>query len=412
MSQAVAPFRHPLVRAVEDASALLASVADSQPAYLTVAEKEQLLTTATRLVAQTEALRARTLAVAGDVAEEHGTRSAGAWLAHETRQDGPVGRRMQRLAEGLDQRWTILAGAYAAGDVSTAQVQVIGNALDDLPADLDHDLRIRAEEHLVEQAKDFSPRELRVLGRRVLEVVAPEVAEAHEAKLLEREEQEAWDKASLTHRRLGSGLSQATVRLPDAVMDRWLTHLHAFTSPRRHGHVPAEDRVAYPTQLAHAFTALLERIPDDWLPTHGGTTTQVVVTIDQEKLQRDLAAAGLTTGTPISAGEARRLACGAGILPAVLGGKSQPLDLGRTRRLFNSTQRKALAIRDRHCRGEGCEVPAAWCEAHHLHPWSRGGKTDLGDGVLFCVFHHHRAHDQRYEMRRMPNGDLRFHRLE
>jgi hypothetical protein len=53
-----------------------------------------------------------------------------------------------------------------------------------------------------------------------------------------------------------------------------------------------------------------------------------VVTIDQAKLTADLATAGLTTGTPITAGEARRLACGAGILPAVLDGKSQPLDPG------------------------------------------------------------------------------------
>ena len=412
MSEAVAPFRHPLLRVVEEVSAALDSVLHAQPVYLATGEKEQVLLGLRRQVSRLEALEARVLAAAGDVADKHGTRSAGAWLAHEARQDGPVGRRLQRMADGLEQRWLQMAEAYATGDVSTAQVQVIGKALDDLPADLDDDLRVQAEEHLVAQAQDFAPRELRVLGRRVLEVVAPEVAEAHEAKLLAREEQQAWDNASLTHRRLGNGLSQATVRLPDAVMDRWLTQLHAFTSPRRHGHVPAEERVAYPTQLAHAFTALLERIPDDWLPTHGGTTTQVVVTIDQARLEQELAVAGLTTGTPITASEARRLACGAGILPTVLGGKSQPLDLGRSKRLFTATQRKALAVRDRHCRAEGCEVPAAWCEAHHRHSWSRGGKTDLAEGVLLCSFHHHRAHDHRYELRRMPNGDTRFHRRE
>ena len=163
----------------------------------------------------------------------------------------------------------------------------------------------------------------------------------------------AWDGASITHRRLGNGLSRATVSLPDAVMDRWLTHLHAFTSPRRD-----RDAGPYPHRLAHAFTALLERIPDGWLPQHGGTNTAVIVTIDHHQLRQDLATAGLTTGTAITASEARRLACGAGILPAVLDGRSQPLELGRTRRLFSSAQRKALAVRDRHCRVEGCDVPA------------------------------------------------------
>ena len=69
-----------------------------------------------------------------------------------------------------------------------------------------------------------------------------------------------------------------------------------------------------------------------------------------------------------------------------------------------------MAVRDRHCRADGCEVPAAWCEAHHHDPWSRGGRTDLADGALLCSFHHHRAHDRRYDMRAMANGDLRYHR--
>jgi Domain of unknown function (DUF222) len=205
-------------------------------------------------------------------------------------------------------------------------------------------------------------------------------------------------------------LSRAVVTLPDAAMDRWLTQLHAFTSPRQENHVPPSERVPYPQKLAHAFTALLERIPAGWLPQHGGTTTAIVITIDQAKLTADLATAGLTTSTPITAGEARRLACAAGILPAVLDGRSQPLDLGRTRRLFTPAQRKALAIRDHECRAEGCDTPAAKSKAHHAKPWGTGGRTDLADGVLLCSFHHHRAHDTRYHSTRMSNGDLRFHR--
>ena len=405
MSQSVAPFRPPLLRAVDGIGLLLDEVAELDPVYLTTGQKEELLVALERQTSRLASLTARTLAAAGDVAETHGTRHAGAWLAHETRQDPDAGRRAQRLAEGLDQRWPILGQAFSSGSVSTAQVRVIGAALDDLPADLDPDLRTRAEEHLVGQAAQFCPRDLKVLGRRVLEVLAPDVAEAHEAKLLAKEEQEAWDKAAITHRRLGNGLSKATVTLPDAVMDRWLTHLHAFTSPRR-------DKAAgpYPRRLAHAFTALLEHIPDGWLPQHGGTNTTVVVTIDHDQFRQDLATAGLTTGTPITACEARRLACGAGILPAVLDGRSHPLDLGRNRRLFSSAQRKALALRDRHCRAEDCDVPAAWCEAHHTKPWNTGGRTDLADGLLLCPFHHHRAHDTRYDLTRMSNGGVRFHR--
>ena len=54
----------------------------------------------------------------------------------------------------------------------------------------------------------------------------------------------------------------------------------------------------------------------------------MVVTIDHTVLAGALKAAHLDTGETLSAGEARRLACNAAILPAVLGGKSVALDLG------------------------------------------------------------------------------------
>lgn len=111
-------------------------------------------------------------------------------------------------------------------------------------------------------------------------------------------------------------------------------------------------------------------------------------------------------GGLITSAHARRLACTAKILPAVLDGDSLPLDLGR--RLYTPTQRKALLVRDRTCRGEGCDVPGTWCEAHHLHPWHTGGHTDLADGVLFCSHHHHRAHEAGWRLERLANGDYRF----
>ena len=170
------------------------------------------------------------------------------------------------------------------------------------------------------------------------------------------------------------------------------------------------DRLPYPRRLGEAFCALLERVPSSVLPQHGGTATTVMVTISFDRLRSGLGAAGLGTGDRITAGEARRLACTAEIVPVVLGGKSEVLDLGRGRRLFSPAQRKALAIRDRRCRTEGCEIPAAWTEAHHLRPWAGGGRTDLADGVLLCSWHHHRAHDDRFDMSRLPTGDVRFTR--
>ncbi|WP_281285853.1 HNH endonuclease signature motif containing protein [Nocardioides humi] len=113
---------------------------------------------------------------------------------------------------------------------------------------------------------------------------------------------------------------------------------------------------------------------------------------------------------PMSASEARRLACQAKILPAVLDGRGRVLDLGRSARLFQPAQRVAIRLRDHTCRAEGCTIPARWCHLHHHDPWSRGGTTDLDRAVTLCAHHHQRIHDHAYTHERMPNGDIRFHR--
>ena len=61
--------------------------------------------------------------------------------------------------------------------------------------------------------------------------------------------------------------------------------------------------------------------------------TNLLVTITLDNLRNGLGGASLDDGTRIATSDARRLACNAGIIPAVLGGRSEPLDLGRTRRL-------------------------------------------------------------------------------
>ncbi len=135
-----------------------------------------------------------------------------------------------------------------------------------------------------------------------------------------------------------------------------------------------------------------------------------MVTIDHTTLQGALKAAHLDTGATITAGEARRLACSAGLIPAVLNGRSVALDLGRENRLFSEAQRLAAGLRHDTCTAHGCTRPYAWCELHHHRPWARGGKTDLADAVPLCHYHHQRIHDTAYDHRYLPDGTIRFSR--
>jgi Domain of unknown function (DUF222)/HNH endonuclease len=135
---------------------------------------------------------------------------------------------------------------------------------------------------------------------------------------------------------------------------------------------------------------------------------KLLVHLDFKHLLDGLASARLDPGARISASSARRLACNAGIIPVVLGGRSQPLDLGRERRLHSTAQRRALATRYESCAAEGCDRPFAWTEIHHPYAWSKGGSTDLDNGVPLCGHHHRRAHDDRYKAKYLSNGEVRF----
>jgi hypothetical protein len=409
---------HPVLACVAEMSASLDRVASVDPAYMTTPAKATALTDLSRVLTRAQALLLRVLATADDVALDAGARSVEAWLAHETHADVGPTLAAGHLADALETRWRLAGEALGQGRINQAQARVIARAMDELPSDLDAELLEKAETHLLAEAAHFDPRRLRVLGRRILEVVAPGVAEDQERRLLEAEESLARRTTELTMRRRGDGTTDVHARISDAVAGRLRTYLEAYAAPRR-GHLDAAaDRtdpetgrpVARSVLMGRAFCSMLESVPAQRLPRHGGSATTVLVTVDLETLRSQLGAAGLDTGTRISAGEAMRLACNASIVPVVLDGRGQPLHLGRARRLFASAQRLAMGIRDRGCRARGCTIPASWCEAHHLEPWSRGGRTDLDDGALLCSWHHHRAHDTDYRTDTMPNGDIRFRR--
>jgi hypothetical protein len=391
----------------------LDELAAIDPVYRTVGEKQEGLVGWSRVIARAGAERLRVLAAADDVAESTGDRSTATWLATATRDAHGTIRRDGALAVALDQRWTRTADAFASGSVNLAQVRVIVEALDALPAEIGEDLREKAEALLVQEAAVLGPRDLRVVGARVLERLAPEVADEAEYQRLLAAEHRAGAETRLTIRPRGDGSSDIHARVPDHTAGRLSAYLNAFTAPRRQ----PDDVSVLPLarQRGIAFQALLENIPAASLPRHGGTATSVMVTLDHHTLVRDLDAAGLattSTGHRVTAGVARRLACQAGILPAVLGSDSQVLDLGRTARLFSPGQRKALNLRDRGCTETGCTMPAEFCEAHHQVPWSRGGKTDLREGTLLCPFHHHRAHDPAWLTHHHPNGTTTFTRRQ
>jgi hypothetical protein len=82
------------------------------------------------------------------------------------------------------------------------------------------------------------------------------------------------------------------------------------------------------------------------------------------------------------------------------------LDLGRTTRLANRAQRRALRALHRSCAIPGCDVRFDHCTIHHITWWRHGGRTDLANLLPICNRHHHLVHDQGWQLSLGPNREL------
>jgi hypothetical protein len=408
---AIANHPHRVTSAIAAVRTELGSVTEvpvwSMDATQTAAAIDEL----THAEAQVAELKSRLLSHADrtDVAAESGATSTATWHAATTQTTRPQAHRLMRTAKGLDTHEATRV-ALAAGRLHLEQAEVILRALDELPDDLDAEILERAEAHLLGLAADHDAKTLKILGRRILEVVSPETADAHEAALLDREERAAQAATRLTMWTDGHGQVHGKFTL-DALTGAMLKKaLFAIAAPKHQAaNGPLGERRPTPERLGQAFTEYIQRYPVTKLPKAGGLNATVVVLMSLETLLGGLQAAHLDTGETISPGAARRLACEAGIIPAVLGGQSQVLDLGRKRRFHSEAQRIAKTIETGGCEADGCDWPPGRCHLHHPIRWVDGGTTDR-DGIMLCPAHHARAHDTRYQMDRLPTGRYGFHR--
>ncbi|MEO5852853.1 MAG: DUF222 domain-containing protein, partial [Nocardioides sp.] len=209
--------RHRVAVFVASAHTDLIGLADVPVWSMGPAETASTLVGLTRLRAQVAELELRVAAHARatEVGLSQGATSTANWWSHHTNLTRAEAHRLTRLASRLSEAREPVRHALAAGEVLADQATVIVDAIDALPADLaDPGVVAEAEALLLAQAADHDAKALWVLGRRVLDVVAPEVGEAHEARQLEREEADARATASLSMVEDGHGQCHGRFTIP------------------------------------------------------------------------------------------------------------------------------------------------------------------------------------------------------
>ena len=248
---------------------------------------------------------------------------------------------------------------------------MIERAVDRLPGD--PDLRARGVQVLLADAKSLDASELRKVALHLVTVVDPDGAERRDEKALDRLERAAHLPAPLGHRRPGrrrldqGPLLQRGRRAAQGHPDPLATPepgIDGERDPRDHG-----------ARMLDALVEACRRLQTtDLLPETHGAVPRLTVTIGYEEL-RDRSGIGTTeTGERLSASAIRRICCDAEVIPAVLGGESHVLDVGRQMRLATTAIWKALVARDQHCRFPRCTRPPMMCHAHHITHWADGGR--------------------------------------
>jgi hypothetical protein len=306
---------------------------------------------------------------------------------------------------------------------------MIAATLRDLPGEIGPEAKKRCARILTElaAAKKVAPEQLAGHRRAILEQVAPEIAEQRLRKELEDAERSAYARRQLTFTRRGDGEYRLSAIMTTEAAATIRAALDPLSAPGmlapppdpdapggvdtatagavggavngtvggagvgvdgavRDGRTPGARRIDALTELCRRALTQGE------LPDNGGEKPHLVVTLDWEKLRDGVAGGLLDTGDLLTPATVRRLACDALLIPAVLNSHGQPLDLGRARRLIDGPLRRALVLRDRGCAFPSCTRPPAWCDGHHITPWTDGGTTCLANSCLLCGFHHRLLH--------------------
>jgi hypothetical protein len=238
----------------------------------------------------------------------------------------------------------------------------------------------RAEETLLDAARNLPARALRRTVEHWKAAVAPDAAARDDAERFERRGLRVSaqpDGMVRVDANLDPEGGQTLGTAVGAVMDVW-----------------AHSRSGDPRSPSQCRADALVEICRQWLdrsdrPTVSGERPHVTVTVDVEALEKRAGRrCELDDVGRVPSETARRLACDASITRVITRGPSEPLEIGRKTPVISAALRRAVAVRDRGCRFPGCDRPMSWCDAHHVVHWADGGRTDLSNLILLCRRHH------------------------
>ncbi|MFC9441302.1 HNH endonuclease signature motif containing protein, partial [Brevibacterium sp. NPDC056947] len=108
--------------------------------------------------------------------------------------------------------------------------------------------------------------------------------------------------------------------------------------------------------------------------------------------------------TPIPISELQTRGLNGQVFFHLVSQKAKTVQVLTEKRFANKQQIAVVTARDKGCTFPGCDAPPGWCDANHVIPHARGGRTEINNLALACSAHHHLMDRSEWEMRMMTNG--------
>ncbi|MFE2656505.1 MULTISPECIES: HNH endonuclease signature motif containing protein [Brevibacterium] len=150
------------------------------------------------------------------------------------------------------------------------------------------------------------------------------------------------------------------------------------------------------------FATLVSRISMD--QAGAGTPYALVVTATAEDLAHGTGEGTTGVETPIPIGELQARGLNGQVFFHLVSQKAKTVQVLTEKRFANKQQIAVVTARDKGCTFPGCDAPPGWCDANHVIPHARGGRTEINNLALACSAHHHLMDRSEWEMRMMANG--------
>jgi hypothetical protein len=339
--------------------------------------------------------------------EADGARSAARWL-YGSGNDSWQGTRALMKRGALMTDFPCVADAWRRGEISAPHVDALGRILHryaDLRAEL-----AAVDEAIAAVATRCEPREFYQRLRQMCHHADPDAVDERDR-----------DQPTGLH---VSILLDGLVRI-DGTLDAVLgaRFLAMLESARRDIPVPdeaespaARDRRPMSQRNLDALARILDAAGaatgDLAMPLVTGERPTLNVTVPLETLMDEaspeaawLERFGVPT-TMITGAAARQLACDASLRPLIVDRQGRLVAMMPKVRTIHPALRRAVFIRDRHCRFTGCRSRID--EVHHIRYYRHGGETVISNLVGLCWHHHHLIHDTGWHIEGDPGGRLAF----